>query len=57
VTGEFYTCPVYNFMIKNGARIGVYEVPMGAMSGLGTPNDLNNFLQASNMPASQDIPD
>ena len=25
VNGEFYTCPVYNYMITNGARIGVYE--------------------------------
>ena len=23
---EFYVCPVYNYMIMKGARIGVYEV-------------------------------
>ena len=34
--GEFYTCPVYNYMIRSGARIGVYEVPMEAMNGLGS---------------------
>lgn len=46
VNGEFYTCPVYNYMIKNGARVGIYEVPINAMSGLGTPEDLNQFLQS-----------
>ena len=57
VNGEFYTCPVYNHMIANGARIGVYEVEMDAMSGLGTPDDLINFLKLRDAPPSQDIPD
>ena len=57
VNGEFYTCPIYNYMIANGARIGVYEVPMDAMSGLGTPDDLTNFLRRRGMPASMDKPD
>jgi dTDP-glucose pyrophosphorylase len=57
VNGEFYTCPVYNYMISNGARIGVYEVAMEAMSGLGTPDDLTGFLETRNVPASLDIPD
>jgi NDP-sugar pyrophosphorylase family protein len=45
INGEFYTCPVYNYLIKNGARIGVYHVQAGAMHGLGTPEDLNAYLQ------------
>ncbi|AEI37966.1 glycosyltransferase family 2 protein [Zymomonas mobilis] len=45
VNNEFYTCPVYNYMIKNGARIGVYEIPEDAMFGLGTPQDLEFFLE------------
>lgn len=45
VNGEFYTCPVYNYMIRNGAKIGVYEVHPSAMSGLGTPEDLNDYLR------------
>jgi len=57
VGGEFYTCPVYNYMIANGARIGVYEVPMGAMSGLGTPDDLECFLNLRGAPTSTDAPD
>jgi dTDP-glucose pyrophosphorylase len=56
VSGEFYTCPVYNYMIANGARIGVYEVSMDAMSGLGTPGDLSEFLTDRGAPASQDSP-
>lgn len=45
VNGEFYTCPVYNYMIANGQKIGVYEIPQSAMSGLGTPDDLNAYLR------------
>ncbi|MEB3168805.1 MAG: glycosyltransferase family 2 protein [Synechococcaceae cyanobacterium] len=57
VNSEFYTCPVYNYMIKNGARIGIYEVPMAAMAGLGTPEDLCQFLDSRGTPASLDAPD
>lgn len=56
VNGEFYTCPVYNYMIANGARIGVYEVEMDAMFGLGTPDDLGRFLDARGAPNSKDMP-
>lgn len=44
VNGEFYTCPVYNYMIRLGGRIGVYEIPRTAMHGIGTPEDLNIYL-------------
>lgn len=57
VNGEFYTCPVYNYMIANGARIGVYEVSMDSMYGLGTPEDLSAFLEARSGSMSQDMPD
>ncbi len=46
VNGEFYTCPVYNYAIRNGLKIGVYEIPMAAMHGLGTPEDLEAYLAA-----------
>ena len=36
VNGEFYTCPVYNYMIRSGLNIGVYEIPQSAMH-IGTP--------------------
>jgi dTDP-glucose pyrophosphorylase len=57
VNGEFYTCPVYNYMIANGARIGVYEVPQGAMHGLGTPDDLTAYLERTGSAPSADRPD
>ncbi|NGM50243.1 NTP transferase domain-containing protein [Caulobacter sp. 602-2] len=44
VNNEFYVCPVYNYAIRNGARIGVYEVPAAAMHGIGTPADLDAYL-------------
>lgn len=44
VKGEFYTCPVYNYAIKNGGRFGVYEIEESDMFGLGTPEDLRAFL-------------
>ena len=42
VNNEFYICPVFNFAIKDGLRIGAFDVT--GMWGLGTPEDLNNFL-------------
>jgi len=45
VNNEFYTCPIYNYMIRNGSRIGVYEVAPSAMSGLGTPEDLSLHIR------------
>lgn len=47
VNGEFYTCPVYNYLISEGLKIGVYEIPKSAMNGLGTPADLEDFLKKS----------
>jgi dTDP-glucose pyrophosphorylase len=47
VNGEFYTCPVYNYAIQNGARIGVWEIPQASMHGLGTPEDLEAYLKES----------
>jgi len=57
VNNEFYTCPVYNYMIRNGARIGVYEVHIDAMAGLGTPDDLSKFLWQRGAAPSLDCPD
>jgi dTDP-glucose pyrophosphorylase len=57
VNGEFYTCPVYNYMIANGARIGVYEIPYEAMHGIGTPDDLEQFIALRGFTASPDAPE
>lgn len=41
--GEFYVCPVYNELIEMGHKIEILEVD--GMVGLGTPEDLNEFIQ------------
>lgn len=56
VNNEFYTCPVYNYMIKAGLKIGVYEVQESAMKGLGLPEDLNGYLTEISAPPSNDEP-
>ena len=56
VNGEFYTCPVYNYMIAKGAKIGVYEIEPSDMHGIGTPNDLVNYLDNLELPKSNDMP-
>jgi NDP-sugar pyrophosphorylase family protein len=45
VNNEFYTCPVYNHVIRNGGRIGVHEVRFEDMHGLGIPDDLIAYLE------------
>jgi len=44
VNNEFYTCPVYNYSIRDGARIGIFDIPFTKMHGIGTPNDLNMYI-------------
>jgi dTDP-glucose pyrophosphorylase len=41
VNGEFYVCPVYNWMIREGRCILPFE---SGMHGLGTPEDLEEYL-------------
>jgi dTDP-glucose pyrophosphorylase len=47
VNGEFYVAPAYNEMIRQGARLGIYDIGSVAsgMYGLGTPEDLEAFLR------------
>tara|TARA_Y100001980_G_C14556248_1_gene347056 strand:- start:2609 stop:3976 length:1368 start_codon:yes stop_codon:yes gene_type:complete len=42
VNNEFYVCPVYNQAIEDGKKIRIKHVD--GMWGLGTPEDLNYFL-------------
>ena len=44
VNNEFYVCPVYNFAIKNNKQIGVFKISQSQMHGIGTPEDLNAYL-------------
>lgn len=43
VNGEFYVAPTYNYAIKNGAKIGIYEISRESMHGIGTPQDLSDY--------------
>ena len=47
VNGEFYVAPVYNQLISNGQKIGVFNIGSEGkgMYGLGIPSDLNYFLE------------
>jgi HAD superfamily hydrolase (TIGR01509 family) len=46
VNNEFYTCPVFNEAIEDNKRI--YALPIKKMWGIGTPEDLNNYLRENN---------
>ena len=44
---EFYVCPVYNEMIKDGKKIKIFNLeqePGSKLWGLGTPEELSYFL-------------
>lgn len=46
VNNEFYVCPVFNEAINDGKI--VYALPIKKMWGIGTPEDLQNYLYRSN---------
>lgn len=52
VNNEFYVAPVYNQLIAEGQKVGIYNIGAEAagMYGLGIPTDLNLFLS---LPVSQ----
>ena len=43
VNNEFYVCPVFNEAIQDKKKISISKVE--EMYGLGTPEDLETFLQ------------
>ena len=43
INNEFYVCPIYNEAIDDGKKIKTFQIKK--MWGLGTPEDLNNFLE------------
>lgn len=43
---EFYVAPVYNYAIADGKKIGIFEIAESQMHGLGTPEDLQYFIQS-----------
>jgi NDP-sugar pyrophosphorylase family protein len=47
VNNEFYTCPVYNYLIKDNKKIIIHNIEQNKMHGIGTPKDLDIFLSKS----------
>jgi dTDP-glucose pyrophosphorylase len=43
VNNEFYVCPVFNEALLDDLKIKTFDVPK--MWGIGTPEDLNYFLE------------
>jgi dTDP-glucose pyrophosphorylase len=48
VNGEYYVAPVYNSLIEQGIKTGTYLIGTdgNGMHGIGTPTDLQSFLQS-----------
>lgn len=45
VNNEFYVCPTYNYAIANDKKIGIFNIEFSQMHGIGTPEDLNIYLE------------
>lgn len=43
VQGRYFVCPVYNELILEQARIGVYEIPASAYFSLATPQGVQQY--------------
>lgn len=41
---EYYTAPAYNYAIRSGLKIGLHNIDLSLVYGLGTPEDLELFL-------------
>lgn len=44
VNGEYYNAPVFNWLIKDGKKIVIHEIPVEATHLLGTPQELTLYL-------------
>lgn len=42
---EFYICPTYNYLIRSGKKVGIFNIDQSQMHGIGTPEDLIAYLQ------------
>ena len=45
VNNEYYVCPVFNEAIGDGKKVRIKEIEKAGMWGIGTPEDLNYFLE------------
>ncbi len=42
--GEFYVGPTYNYMISKGLSVGIHHIPNQQHHAVGTPSDLEKYL-------------
>jgi NDP-sugar pyrophosphorylase family protein len=49
--GQFFICPVYNEFILEGKIVSTHHLPDGAMHSLGTPEDVEEYVQRLRMSA------
>jgi dTDP-glucose pyrophosphorylase len=45
INGEYYIGPTYNYLIKEGKKIGIYHIPSCQHHAVGVPEDLQRFLK------------
>ena len=45
VNNDYYVCPVFNEAIGDGKKVRIKEIEKEGMWGIGTPEDLNYFLE------------
>ena len=57
VNNEFYSCPVYNYLIRSNKKIGIFLIDKNEMIGLGTPEDLIQYINKMGFPPSKSYPD
>lgn len=43
--GELYVGPTYNYLIKDGYRVGIYHIPNEQHCPVGVPSDLQHYLE------------
>jgi len=46
---EFYVCPVFNQAIEDGKKVKIFNIDSKDMWGLGTPEDLNTFVNSKRL--------
>ena len=46
INNEFYTCPVYNYLISSEKIFGIYHIKPSQMHGIGTPEDLLKYINS-----------
>ena len=49
INGEYYIGPTYNYLIEKGCKIGIYHIPNSQHHAIGTPEDLERYLNYASL--------